>query len=57
MSLLEKFFAGAFALIAIYLFVFNADKTSQVIKAFASGSSNVFATLQGRGGGGNQMLI
>jgi hypothetical protein len=48
MSTLEKFIAGAFALIAIYLFVFNADKTSMVIKAFASGSSNVFQTLQGR---------
>ena len=52
MSTIEKFFAGAFALIAIYLFIYNGDKTSQVIKAFASGSSNIFATLQGRGNGG-----
>ncbi len=56
MSTLEKFIAGAFGLIAIYLFVFNADKTSQVIKAFAAGSSNIFATLQGRGSGGGMLV-
>lgn len=56
MSTLEKFFAGAFALIAIYLFVINGEKTSQVIKAFAAGSSNIFATLQGRGAGGGLLI-
>lgn len=48
MNTLEKFIAGAFGLIAIYLFVFNANKSSEVIKSFAEGSSNVFKTLQGR---------
>lgn len=48
MSTLEKFFAGAFALIAIYLFVFNANKSSEVISSFATGSAKVFQTLQGR---------
>lgn len=48
MTVLEKFIAGAFGLIAIYLFVFNANKTSEVIKSFAAGSSQVFTTLQGR---------
>lgn len=51
MSALEKFFAGAFGLIAIYLFIYNGEKTSQVIKSFAAGSSQIFTTLQGRGGG------
>jgi len=49
MSVLEKFFAGAFGLIAIYLFIYNGDKTSKVIESFAKGSSGVFSTLQGRG--------
>lgn len=48
MSVLEKFITGAFALIAIYLFIFNGSKTSEVIKSFADGSSGVFKTLQGR---------
>lgn len=56
MTTLEKFFAGAFVLIAIYLFIYNGEKTSQVIKAFASGSSNIFATLQGRGSGGGLLI-
>lgn len=57
MSVLEKFITGAFALIAIYLFIYNGDKTSQVIKSFATGSSNVFATLQGRGSAGAGLAV
>jgi hypothetical protein len=51
-STIEKFFTGAFVLIAIYLFVINGPKTSQVIQSLAAGSSSIFATLQGRGAGG-----
>ena len=47
MSALEKFFAGAFALIAVYL-IFNAPNVSDVIGKFGSSSSDVFKTLQGR---------
>lgn len=49
MNTLEKVVAGIIALIAIYLFVFNADNTSKVIMSFASGGSELIATLQGRG--------
>lgn len=48
MSALEKFFAGAFVLIAIYL-LFNAPNVSNVIGQFGSSSGDVFRVLQGRG--------
>lgn len=50
MSALEKFFAGAFVLIAIYL-ILTSQQTGNIITSFATGSSQVFATLQGRGAG------
>ncbi len=48
MDLLVKFFGGAFALIALYLIVRNSQGVNKVLEGFATGSSNVFATLQGR---------
>ncbi len=56
LDLLEKFILGAFGLIMIYLFIFNAKQTSEVIRAFAAGSSQVFTTLQGRGSGGGMLV-
>ncbi len=49
MDFLLKFFGGAFALIALYLIVQNASQVNTILKSFSSSSSNVFATLQGRG--------
>jgi len=51
MQAVEKFFAGAFALIAIYLVVVNSSGTSTVVGQLGNSLSNVFSTLQGRGGG------
>lgn len=47
MDFLIKFFGGAFALIALYLIVRNANGVNQVLTSFAQGSSTVFSTLQG----------
>ncbi len=50
MDFLLKFFGGAFALVALYLLVTNAGQVNTILKSFSAGSSNIFATLQGRGG-------
>lgn len=47
MSFLEKFFAGAFGLILVYLLVRNYDGVNKILRGFAAGSSQVFSTLQG----------
>jgi len=47
MSSFDKFIAGAFFLIALYL-IFNAPNVSNIIGQFGKTSSDVFATLQGR---------
>lgn len=48
MDILVKFFGGAFALIGLYLVLRNYQGANKVLEGFATGSSNVFATLQGR---------
>jgi hypothetical protein len=53
MQAVEKFFAGAFALIAIYLVVVNSQGTSSVVSSLGSSLSNIFSTLQGNHGFGN----
>ncbi len=45
---LKQFIGGAFALIALFLVLAHAGGLSQAIGAGASGSSQVFKTLQGR---------
>lgn len=47
MSTVEKVVLSAFVLIGIYL-VLQSENASKVINSLASGSSNIFATLQGR---------
>jgi hypothetical protein len=47
----EKFFAGAFGLILVYLLVANASGVNQILSGFASFNAKTFGTLQGRGGG------
>jgi hypothetical protein len=48
--MVERLFYFAFVLIAIYLFIYNGDKTSKVISAGSGGLSRIFETLQGRSG-------
>lgn len=48
MGTIEKLVLASFGLVAIYLFIFNASKTSEVIGAGAKGWSQVLTTLQGR---------
>lgn len=50
MQFFEKFFGGAFLLILVYLLVRNAGGVNKILQSFASGSSQVFSTLQGNGG-------
>lgn len=45
---LKQFIGGAFALIALFLALAHAGGLSQAIGAGASGSSQIFKTLQGR---------
>jgi hypothetical protein len=49
MSTVERFLVGALSLIAIYL-LFNSQQAAGVISSIAGGASQIFATLQGRGG-------
>jgi hypothetical protein len=44
----KQFFAGAFALIALFLLLANSGGFAKDISAATTGSSTVFATLQGR---------
>ena len=44
----KQFIGGAFALIALFLILAHAGGFALAIGAGASGSSNVFKTLQGR---------
>lgn len=48
MAFAEKFFASAFALIALYLIVFNANGANQVLSGLGEFNSQTFRTLQGR---------
>lgn len=48
MGTLEKIIAGTFTLIVIYLFVFNAEKSSQVITALGNVYMGSVRTLQGQ---------
>lgn len=53
MGFLEKFFAGAFGLILVYLLVNpqNRDGVNQIFRGFADFNVKTFSVLQGRGGG------
>lgn len=48
MGMVEKFFAGAFGLIALYLVVTNSQGTNTVLRGLGSFNSQTFGTLQGR---------
>jgi len=50
MDFLLKFFGGAFALVALYLIVTNADKVNTILRSFSASSGNVFSVLQGNRG-------
>lgn len=50
MDFLLKFFGGAFALIALYLIVTNADKVNRILTGFSASSGNIFTVLQGNRG-------
>lgn len=45
---LRAFYAGAFALIGLYLVLAHAGGFAQDVSAGAGGSANIFKTLQGR---------
>jgi hypothetical protein len=48
MGAVEKFFAGAFGLIALYLVVTNASGANTVLKGLGNFNATTFGTLQGR---------
>lgn len=48
MDLAAKVVAGTFTAIFLYLFIFKADESSKVIKAFAGGYVSGVQALQGR---------
>jgi len=48
-DLATKFFAGAFALIAVYLILTQGAQVNIILNSFARSSSLIFSTLQGKG--------
>lgn len=44
----DKYIAGAFALIALYLLIANADESNTVIKALGNFNVGAIKALQGR---------
>lgn len=48
MDTLNRFLAGAFGLILVFLIVDRASGANQVLREFGQQSSNIFRTLQGR---------
>lgn len=49
MAAVEKFFAGAFGLIALYLILSNrGESANKVLKGLGSFNATTFGTLQGR---------
>lgn len=50
MDFFLKFFAGAFALVALYLVVTNATQVNTILTSFSRSSGNIFSVLQGRSG-------
>lgn len=52
MQFLEKFFAGAFGLILVYLLVANWQGVNGILDGFGKFNVRTFTTLQGRGGVG-----
>lgn len=48
MNTLSGYIAGALALIALYLIVFNASKSAQVISSLSSANTGAIKALQGR---------
>lgn len=48
MSTIEKFFAGAFGLILVYLLVANWQGVNQILQGLANFNVKTFSTLQGR---------
>jgi hypothetical protein len=46
MSMVERLFLGAFALIALYV-LFNATQAASVISGIGENVSGIFGTLQG----------
>ena len=49
MGRIVEIISGIGVLIAIYLFVSNADGTASIIKQLGASSSSMIKTLQGRG--------
>lgn len=47
MQTLEKFLLGGLVLVGIYLVV-NSEQVGGIFQSFASGTSQIFSTLQGR---------
>lgn len=43
-------------LVALYLFIANADESSRVIRSLSSGYVDVVSALQGRGGNSSRFL-
>lgn len=48
MDILGKLVGGSIVLIAVYLFVANANDSSRVINSFATGYTGIIKALQGR---------
>jgi hypothetical protein len=48
MKVITYFLAGAFGLTALYLVVFNANQSNQVLSGLAQFNAQTFRTLQGR---------
>jgi hypothetical protein len=53
MSFLEKFFAGAFGLILVYLLVKNWQGVNGILSGFANFNAKTFSVLQGNNTGLN----
>lgn len=49
MKTLEYFIGGAFALIVLYLLLSQSQGAATLFSSFATGSSQIFKTLQGNG--------
>lgn len=48
MNTVEKFYTGAFALIALFLVASNAGSFNTILNGLASFNTSTFRTLQGR---------
>lgn len=57
MDFLEKFFAGAFGLILVYLLVKNWQGVNGILTGFAKFNQVTFSTLQGNSAGNVNLNI